>query len=490
MLEGVVSTILTKYLGKYVAGLERENLQLSLGTGEVVLENLALRQDALDELELPVTVKAGLVGKLTLRVPWKQISSEPVVIIIDNVLVLACPKPPAEYDSEEVQNKRLQTKLRRLQLWELLQGSEDGGDDEEKKRRKIVGQDGLEGDSDGEEVSAEEKKKAAEALSWTQQLINTMVNNIQVFVNNVHFRYEDDVSDGSQPFAVGVTLRHLHAETTDANWIPAFLSHAHKKIFKRISLRELGVYWDTDILPTFSEHDKHEAEDMPSLISALLGNAALDEKEKSDREGKRHGREVEKGSGKMEEEARVGSKAWSSYHYLIEPISGDMRAIIFRTSAAAIAQSQPKFYFDFVLNNIRCKMEENQLHDMLHLHQRFSTYHTSIKYRQYRPLVNVKRNPSAWWRFAILSVLYEIHEHHQEWSWEYISQVNGCDFIGLRGQSCFSSPPFPIFLTLYLSLLLFLFSSSLLFSFLSHFFSLISFLLFFFFLLSFFKIFH
>ena len=43
MLESVVASLLGKYLGKYVEGLQTENLQLSLGSGSVVLENLALR---------------------------------------------------------------------------------------------------------------------------------------------------------------------------------------------------------------------------------------------------------------------------------------------------------------------------------------------------------------------------------------------------------------------------------------------------------------
>ena len=61
MLEGVVASILTKYLGKYVDGLQRENLNVSLGEGDVVLENLTLRTDALEDLELPIVVRSGKI---------------------------------------------------------------------------------------------------------------------------------------------------------------------------------------------------------------------------------------------------------------------------------------------------------------------------------------------------------------------------------------------------------------------------------------------
>lgn len=56
-LEGAATSFLTKYLGKYIDGLN--NINLSLGQGDIKLENLTLRKDALDDLELPVVVKAG-----------------------------------------------------------------------------------------------------------------------------------------------------------------------------------------------------------------------------------------------------------------------------------------------------------------------------------------------------------------------------------------------------------------------------------------------
>jgi hypothetical protein len=59
MLEGVVASILSRYLGKYIDGLQKENINVSIGEGDLVLENLQLKKDALDELELPITVRSG-----------------------------------------------------------------------------------------------------------------------------------------------------------------------------------------------------------------------------------------------------------------------------------------------------------------------------------------------------------------------------------------------------------------------------------------------
>ena len=48
--------------------LDAESLRISVWQGNVELRNLQLKPEALKELELPITVKAGLLGRLTLKV--------------------------------------------------------------------------------------------------------------------------------------------------------------------------------------------------------------------------------------------------------------------------------------------------------------------------------------------------------------------------------------------------------------------------------------
>lgn len=68
MFEGWVASILNQQLGKYLHGLDAESLRISVWSGNVELRNLNLKADALQDLDLPITVKAGLLGKLTLKV--------------------------------------------------------------------------------------------------------------------------------------------------------------------------------------------------------------------------------------------------------------------------------------------------------------------------------------------------------------------------------------------------------------------------------------
>jgi hypothetical protein len=61
MLEKIAAELLAKYLDKYVHGLEEKNLTISILDGRVQLANLRLKNDALDDLELPVTITEGIL---------------------------------------------------------------------------------------------------------------------------------------------------------------------------------------------------------------------------------------------------------------------------------------------------------------------------------------------------------------------------------------------------------------------------------------------
>ena len=74
-VERYVTDVLTSQFGHFVEGLDRNQLRLSaLWRGEVSLQNVRLRRQALDSLmadkALPVEIAHGHVGTLQLRIPW------------------------------------------------------------------------------------------------------------------------------------------------------------------------------------------------------------------------------------------------------------------------------------------------------------------------------------------------------------------------------------------------------------------------------------
>ena len=64
MLEGLATWFLNNYLGKYLQLLDTTQLSISLLAGQVELENVPLRKDALRFLEPSVAVRSGQVLSL------------------------------------------------------------------------------------------------------------------------------------------------------------------------------------------------------------------------------------------------------------------------------------------------------------------------------------------------------------------------------------------------------------------------------------------
>ena len=75
MFETVLKKLLARYLGQYVdvSGISAAKLKAAVWSGEIVLQNLALKHEALAWLELPVHIRAGNIGLLQMSIPWASL---------------------------------------------------------------------------------------------------------------------------------------------------------------------------------------------------------------------------------------------------------------------------------------------------------------------------------------------------------------------------------------------------------------------------------
>ena len=69
-VEDLVLTLLTRLLGPYIVDLTREKLRVGVWSGNVVLTDVELREDALNAMGLPVHLRRATVGRLQVKVPW------------------------------------------------------------------------------------------------------------------------------------------------------------------------------------------------------------------------------------------------------------------------------------------------------------------------------------------------------------------------------------------------------------------------------------
>ncbi|BAS78620.1 Os02g0470600 [Oryza sativa Japonica Group] len=351
MFEGHVLYLLRKYLGEYVEGLSVETLRISVWQGDVVLKDLKLKADALNSLRLPVTVKAGFVGTITLKVPWKSLGKEPVIVLIDRLFVLAHPAPDGQTLKEEDREKLFEAKLQQIEAaeaatLEATSRSSKGG--------PVPG-----------------------SNSWLYNLISTIIGNLKVTISNVHIRYEDSVSNSGHPFASGFTLSRLAAVTVDEDGNETFdAGVALDKLRKSVELHRLAIYHDSD---SSAWKLAKKWEDLNPTEWGEIFQDGIDD--------------------------HSGNSVWAmNRNYLVYPINGTLNYKRLGKQERG-GPDIPLEKASLVLSDVSLTVTEAQYYDGIKLLETFSRFRTRVDVSHLRPIVPVKVDCRAWWRYAVLAGL-------------------------------------------------------------------------------------
>ncbi|PON64877.1 Phosphatidylinositol-4, 5-bisphosphate phosphodiesterase gamma [Parasponia andersonii] len=371
MFEAHVLHLLRRYLGEYVHGLSAEALRISVWKGDVVLKDLRLKAEALNSLRLPVTVKAGFVGTITLKVPWKSLGKEPVIVLIDRVFVLAHPAPDGRTLKEEDREKLFEAKLQQIEEVESAT---------------------LEG------ISKSKQGSTPPGNSWLGSLIATIIGNLKITISNVHIRYEDTVSNLEHPFSSGITLAKLAAVTMDEQGNETFdTSGALDKLRKSLQLERLAVYHDSDSLPWKIEK----------------GWEHLSPKEWVEI--------FEDGINEPVAESGTVSK-WAVHRkYVVSPINGNLKY----HRLGKQEKNDPEVPFEkasLVLSDVSLTVTEVQYHDWIKLLEAVSRYRTHVDVSHLRPMVPISQDPYLWWHYAAQAALQQ-RKMCYRFSWDRIRHL-------------------------------------------------------------------
>lgn len=88
MIKGIIEKVILNYFGKFIKGVERDNLSVDLFGGNFKIENINLNEEFFDKLEVPIKLAYSSIGKLNMQVPLSKISSVPVECILDNIFII------------------------------------------------------------------------------------------------------------------------------------------------------------------------------------------------------------------------------------------------------------------------------------------------------------------------------------------------------------------------------------------------------------------
>nr|GEV02157.1 vacuolar protein sorting-associated protein 62 [Tanacetum cinerariifolium] len=355
MFEAHVLHLLRRYLGEYVHGLSSEALRISVWKGDVVLKDLKLKAEALNSLQLPVTVKAGFVGTITLKVPWKGLGKEPVIVLIDRVFILAHPASDGTSLSPEEREKIFEAKIQQI---------------EEAESATL------------DAISKSKLGNSPAGNSWLGSLIGTIIGNLKISIGNVHIRYEDSVSNPGHPFAVGITLAKLAAFTVDEQGKETFdTSGALDKLRKSLQLERLAMYHDSN-RPPWNMDKKWE--DLSPKDWVEVFEDGINEPAK--------GLEI---------------SSWArDRNYLVSPING----VLNYHRLGNLERTDSEMPFEeahLILGDVSLTLTEAQYHDWIRLLEVISRYKVYVEVSHLRPGVSVTKDPKLWWNYAAQASLQQ-----------------------------------------------------------------------------------
>ncbi|XP_058059682.1 intermembrane lipid transfer protein Vps13D [Anopheles bellator] len=227
MLRELIAWVLNNYLGKYVENLNTAQLTIALLSGQVELENLPLRKDALRHFGLPLQIVSGSIGKVKLTVPVRAFRTASWCLYIDNVNVTCGPidleqnwnaeaEQQTEHDLKVASLDRIEAKWRAQRETPVTEGSYYAS-------------------------------SYSGWLNYGTSLVTNIVENLQLTVNGIHIRYEDGLTIPQQRFACGIKIDALSAQSCDDGWVPgrAAPNWASQQLtFKLVELTNFTVYWD------------------------------------------------------------------------------------------------------------------------------------------------------------------------------------------------------------------------------------------------------
>ena len=134
-LKDVALRLLNVYVSPYVDNLNAQDLSVSVfggrssfsfrwplakRPGNLQFHGLHLKKSLLERFGLPVEIVAGDIGNLSVTIPWTQLKTQPVKIVIDDVYVLARARPQGKIDPEEDARIEQATKQEKLKSAEAV----------------------------------------------------------------------------------------------------------------------------------------------------------------------------------------------------------------------------------------------------------------------------------------------------------------------------------------------------------------------------------
>ncbi|CDW82625.1 ph domain containing protein [Stylonychia lemnae] len=358
MFEGILEKFLQQKLGKYIEGIDKQNLSfgvrqldliIQIWNGNILLENLKIKPNVFENHGLPLRLKFGKIKKLSIKVPWTRLTSSPVELTLETLYLVVVPKHQDEW--EIIDNWSFQYKKKLLDEFTQIMAA----------NLKL----------------ALQSKKDQKEDGYVDRLVTKIVDNLQLRIQNIHIRYEDSVSMPGRFHSQGFTLKELSINTTNGNWDSTFYDRMMKEnkdkpIYKRLKIDGLAIYLQVDDEIQLSNFDQQNEE--LKIQDSNRGESDEDSR-------------IEK---MMESMFSNGDEQIADISYFIQPIKLEIRL----TQITKIDMEKPMFDVEVILSEFSLTIQKKQYEVIFKFIDFIQQYQ---KFRQQGPIFPIFYEETKGW---------------------------------------------------------------------------------------------
>ena len=213
MASKILNFIVENYLSNFIE-INPNQTKASLWSGEVQMSNVKIKKELFKTMNIPfLEVVHGYIGSIRIKMSMPMFYKYPIQVCIDKVFFHARQKDINEINKEEEIKNMEEYKLSTLKSQEILMSQLD-------------------------QINTEE------STGMKKQIIN----NLYIEINDVVFRYDDNVSYKKIPYSLGLILKQLSLSSTKSDF--KLLKNKDEVIqcedesYKKIYMDDMSIFWD------------------------------------------------------------------------------------------------------------------------------------------------------------------------------------------------------------------------------------------------------
>ena len=214
MASTIINFLIDNLLSNFIE-IDKSKTYTSLLSGILELKNIKIKKESFSYMNLPYFIlDIGFIGKLKIEMNMPFFYSYPINIYITDIFIYAKQKDINNLNEKEEINSIKDFKNKRLEMEE-----------------NII-------------------NKLEEIENTESSIFNQIINNININVENLVFRFEDKMSNVLNPFSIGIILREFKIISIKENNDRDFT-------YKSININDLNLFMDCSNSHEKIKYDKY-----------------------------------------------------------------------------------------------------------------------------------------------------------------------------------------------------------------------------------------